>query len=97
MKAIVSTLLVVVLFSCNKPNDYENIDFYNERQINNFIKSFMNNLSTNNEVILEQQPKFCGNKLEKTAYYYFPRNGLSLKTKEICCLQRKIYPLSINK
>lgn len=81
MKAILSTLLVIILISCNKPNDFENIDVYNERQINNFVKSLINNLSENNEVILEQQPKFCGNKLEKSRILLFPEKWIISKNQ----------------
>lgn len=72
MKAALFTILLLLFFSCNKKtsaeNNFENIDVYNEQQINYFLQSFFNNLNAKEDILSEiNRAQFCGNILSKSS------------------------------
>ncbi|HEX7870755.1 MAG TPA: hypothetical protein VF455_11650 [Chryseobacterium sp.] len=77
-------IIVLLLFSCNKRgnhhNEFENIDVFNEEQINNFIQFFIENLDHKNDLpSFVKNTKFYGNKLEKNSILLKPESWIITK------------------
>ncbi|KQT15461.1 hypothetical protein ASG31_14430 [Chryseobacterium sp. Leaf404] len=79
-------LILLILISCNEKNygnnHFEDLDIYNEKQINNFLQFFLKNLDDKDDFsLMLSNTKFCGNRLDKDSVLHQPEKWLVTKSQ----------------